>query len=82
MSMDDVWPVRLHPKCSIDVSGGSVKATFLKFQNKACNVTFQWDDEGPGLYIFWSEDVSLVGRVVRPHDICEEYFINVMNLIA
>lgn len=41
------------------------KVTFCWVQGAGCNVCFVWDDEGPGLYIQWSDNKDLVGQTIR-----------------
>jgi len=60
------------------------KVTFCKVGNAGCNVSFVWDDEGPGLYILWSDNPELIKQTIRMGDgkIEDEVFLSLSELLA
>ena len=44
------------------------KVTFCLVHGAGCNVCFVWDDEGPGLYVQWSDNPELTGKTIRNDD--------------
>jgi hypothetical protein len=60
------------------------KATFCWAQGAECNVGFIWDDEGPGLYILWSDNPELTGKTIRMGDgkIEDKTFMHLSELLA
>lgn len=60
------------------------KATFCLVHGAGCNVSFVWDDEGPGLYILWSDNPELTRQTIRMGDgmIEDRTFLHLSELLA
>ncbi len=60
------------------------KVTFCLVHGAGCNVSFVWDDEGPGLYILWSDNPELIKQTIRMGDgkIKDEVFLSLSELLA
>jgi hypothetical protein len=60
------------------------KATFCLVHGAGCNVGFVWDDEGPGLYILWSDNPELIKQTIRMGDgrLDDGYFLRLSELLS